>query len=444
MAESGQSHDSRRALRGLRRRLCAAAQRGDCCEIDAVVRAGAPLADASFMWARDRTSPLLLAAQNDHADAVARMLAHGADPGARAHASGRTAMAAAAFHGSFTVMRVLLDAGAGVGEPCLAHAIDADRPDVVEFLLQAKVDLDGRPSVCQRPLERAIARIDAVARTRDVERVVQVLLNGKANPNPYLPAFLSPAAEAVRKGATGVVRILLAAKADAEHVQGVEPVMLDWAHGKPDIVRALLDAGADARRASLKLAVRCVDTLKMLLGAKADVHAVGGDALLRAADTARTPGVVPVLLDAGVRPSAPYVARVLHGVACHRRGAYEGVRRVTATAMRHACTQEVLDGSLVTASQYCNTDAAVALLEAGADPGFSSKRCTRLLGYACQVDDVDFVNALLTAKAAPSYPALLQTCSTFGSEQVSARLVAAMAGVGLPHPATSAPDGQCT
>jgi hypothetical protein len=435
--------------------MCAAAQRGDCSEIDDVVQAGAPLADPSFMWGTDRACPLLLAAQNDHADAVTLMLAYGGDPSARTpDFVMAAAMAAAAFHGSFTVLRVLLDAGAGVGEPCLSRAIDADRADVVEFLLQAKVDLEGRPWMYGRPLDRAIAGIVDLARTRDVERVVQVLLNGKANPNPRLPAILSPAAQAVRKGATDVVRILLAAKADADSTDGVPPVMLDLADGRPDMVRALLDAGADARRASLVLAARCTDTLKMLLAAKADVRAVSGDALMRAAEHARTPDAVRVLWDAGVRPSPPYVSRVLHEAVCHRRGAYERVRRVTATVIRHACTQEVLDSSLVTASRYCNTGAAVALLEAGADPGFSSKRCARLLGYACQVDDVDFVTALLKAKAAPPYAALLQTCNTFGSMQVSACLVAAVAGVGLPapdpctwppvRPAPSAPGQQCT
>jgi ankyrin repeat protein len=380
--------------------LCLAAQRGDC---DGMARALQVLpvpADADMCRVA-----LRFATMNDHVEAVAWLLDRGV-PVYYEHFV--DTLSTAAVHGSLDVAKLLLDRQvASVDHSCVYRAIRACRADSVRFLLQAKADPDGWPAYY---VHQAIYA--------DADEVVQVLVDAKADPERGQSRPLTIAA---KRGNHVVVRMLLQAKADPDTSErGI--VCLDRVR-HVDVARALLEFKADVRRADLREALHCPATLQLLLAAKADVHAHADD-LFTWADYHRKLSSVQVLLDAGVRPSRHAVNCTLQRAAATHRDATKHVRTITTTAMRDACTQKMLDNALLEASKSCNVGAAVPLLEAGADPGFASHRAARLLHYACQIDCVDFASALLAAKAAPDVPRVMQTCRTFGSDDVLALLVA--------------------
>jgi ankyrin repeat protein len=279
----------------------------------------------------------------------------------------------------------------------------------VGFLLAAKADPDGS---AEYYVQRAIYS--------DADDVVQVLLDAKADPEHGRHS--TPLAVAAERGNHVVVRMLLQAKADPNGLEGAT-VPLDGVR-HVDVARALLEFKADVRRTDLQEAVHCPATLQLLLAAKADVHAHADD-LFSSADYHRNLSSVQVLLDAGARPSGYTVHVMLQRAAGKHHDATKHVRTITTTAMRDACTQQMLDDALLQASRTCNVGAAVPLLDAGADPGFASRRAAHLLHYACQIDCVDFASALLAAKAAPDVPGVMQTCRKFGSDDVLALLAAA-------------------
>jgi ankyrin repeat protein len=381
--------------------LCLAAQRGDC---DGMARALQVLpvpADADMCRVA-----LRFATVNDHVDAVAWLL----DRGVPAYWPGyNTMLSTASFHGSLDVAKLMIERQvASVDQSCVYRAILACRADSVRFLLQAKADPDGP---AEYYVEQAIYS--------DADDVLQALLDAKADPEHGQSRPLTLAAA---RDNHVIVRMLLQAKADPDRSErGI--VCLDRVR-HVDVARALLDFKADVRRADLKEAVHCPATLQLLLAAKADVH-LHADDLFKMAAYHRKLASVQVLLDAGAHPSGHAVNSMLIAAARTHHDATKYVRTITTTAMRDACTQQMLDTALLQASRTCNVGAAVPLLEAGADPGFSSRRAAHLLHYACQIDCVDFASALLAAKAAPVVPGVMQTCRKFGSDDVLALLAAA-------------------
>jgi ankyrin repeat protein len=382
--------------------LCLAAQRGDC---DGMARALQVLpvpADGDTCRVA-----LRFATMNDHVEAVAWLL----DRGVPVYWQGYMSMlSTAAVHGSLDVAKLLLDRQvASVYPLCVIRSINVRRADSVGFLLAAKADPDGS---AEYYVQRAIYS--------DADDVVQVLLDAKADPEHGRHS--TPLAVAAERGNHVVVRMLLQAKADPNGLEGAT-VPLDGVR-RVDVARALLEFKADVRRTDLQEAVHCPATLQLLLAAKADVR-LHADDLFSSADYHRNLSSVQVLLDAGARPSGYTVHVMLQRAAGTHHNAVKHVRTITTTALRDACTPQMLDEALLLASKSCNVGAVVPLLEAGADPGFASCRAADLLHYACQIDCVDFASALLAAKAAPDVPRVMQTCRKFGSNDVLALLAAA-------------------
>ena len=169
-------------------------------------------------------TPLMRAANRDHADVVSLLVASGAEVDS-AGMDGLAPIHIAARAGSVATGRVLLDAGvdpglrSGAGLNALDHAATSGSAAFIE-LLAAETDLD----------------LDAPS-----EAVTQ----GHGYPRDLGP---SPLALAAREGHTSAISALLAAGADvngrtaSDHTPLLIAVFFDQS---PEVVRLLMEAGAD-------------------------------------------------------------------------------------------------------------------------------------------------------------------------------------------------------
>ncbi len=228
-------------------------------------------------------SPLGSAVESGNISLVRELLSAGANPNSGAtlvvalggrdfeNTSGDSLMDAAS-RGYLEIAKVLLAAGANVnattkeGITALNLAATNAHPEVVKLLLAAKADPNaGNPA----PLIDAVIGRDSAS--------AGLLLNAGANPNvensisAYLdsstpvqhwetvgrhgPRVLvtensittTPLGEAVFSGQLPMVQLLLKYKADPNSERGDGPVIFDAIH-HPDILAALLDAGADVSK----------------------------------------------------------------------------------------------------------------------------------------------------------------------------------------------------
>ncbi len=146
----------------------------------------------------------------------------------------------------------------------------------VRALLRAGSDVNAALGDRTTALHWAANRAD-----RDI---VDQLLRAKANVNAADDHGVTPLALACENGDADLVDALLTAgaKADAVQTNGVTPLMIASRTGNVRIVEALLGRGVDVNRATLKtrqtalmwaVAERRHDVIRLLLAAKADVHA---------------------------------------------------------------------------------------------------------------------------------------------------------------------------
>lgn len=170
-------------------------------------------------------------------------------------------------------------------------------------------------------------------------------------------------------------------------LDGVTPLMLAVSHGRADVVRHLVEHGADVNRKSAHgdtpLALTAVEgdntVASLLLEAGADVdalHTGGGYQPLHIAIRARSLAVVRKLLAHGADPNAasdfgsPLMLAAAYGIEggelirlLLRAGAEPNSREFR---FQHTPLMEAL--------QFANEPGAIALLEAGADPNLQDLR----------------------------------------------------------------------
>lgn len=196
-----------------------AAKSGRLPVVEALLASASP-ADAAQLNKPDTSgsTPLILAVLADRTPVAKRLIEAGADVKV-VNAQGETALSAAAFRDNYEIAVLLFEHGA---DP-------------------ATVDVMGKGVICY-------------AAARAADRIVALLLNAGVDPNQRYRAELTAlmwaaghADNASREAGLRTVKLLLArgAKADWVDDRGRSALMIAAELGHDEIVRALIDAGAN-------------------------------------------------------------------------------------------------------------------------------------------------------------------------------------------------------
>ena len=204
----------------------------------------------SLSYAAERNNPMI----------VKLLLDAKADPnGGKKDRNGRGALHYAIANNSPEIVQALSGAGADVngedsfGRTPLSYAAERNNPMIVKLLLDAKADPNG--GKLDAPIFQAIKLGNT--------NILESLLQSGANPNAKGAVdwgvdfgsaerfgggkpSVSPLFLAVSMKQLPSVQLLLKFQADPNDSQTGNPSPLFWVLEKPDIVRALLDAGAKA------------------------------------------------------------------------------------------------------------------------------------------------------------------------------------------------------
>jgi ankyrin repeat protein len=234
--------------------------------------------------------------------------------------------------------RVDVNASQVDGMTALHWAAYHDDLETVELLVRSGANVNAGNRYGVTPL--------SLACTNGNGSMIELLLEAKADPSAPLPGGETPLMTASRVGSIAAVKALLAAGAavDAKDERRAQTALM-WAsaEGHPDVVRVLVNAGADIRArvpsgfTPLLFAVRAgrLDVVRELLKAGADVDETiptasrrgyggrlppaGATALLLAVMNAHFE-LAAFLLDAGANPNADLPGyTVLHAVTAVRK-----------------------------------------------------------------------------------------------------------------------------
>jgi len=258
--------------------------------------------------ARDvtRITALMMAADDERADAVAALLADGLDPNA-ADATGFTPLMYAAANESTECTAALLAHKANPNAEAafmaytpLHRAAESGSAQNIDLLLKAGAKPDPLTTSKQTPLLRAAQRGSAAG--------VAALLAGGADPSLADKTGALPLIEAARQGNLPVIASLLDHHADIEARNDERQTALSTAayERRVEAVKLLLSRGASARApysealhaAAAANSSACVE---LLLAAGADVHAkdARGQTALEVAARQGGAAAIHALLDAG-------------------------------------------------------------------------------------------------------------------------------------------------
>lgn len=278
-------------------------------------------------------TPLMYAATAGSAAAMKLLIAKGADPSAR-NSFGSTALMWSAT--DIQKVRLLLQAGADVnavskqGRTALFVAALSDSSAEIVRLLQAKgADVKTVDAAQMTPLHAATMGNDT--------ETIRLMLAAGLDVNAADIGGYTPLMNAAQNGNVAAVKMLLARGANVNRVSGhadvqthtgnrakngplgqgeFTPLLLAAAFAPPELVKALLEAGADVRAKDMRgltplmLAVatdhQSPETVRLLLAKGADVHAkdLNGETALDWAAKVGAPSTIEALTRAGASRTA--------------------------------------------------------------------------------------------------------------------------------------------
>ena len=302
-------------------------------------------------------APLADAAMRRDVDAARGLIARGADPDA-AHGDGLTALHWAAQHGDMKILGLLLDAGADV---------------------ETRTRLGGHT-----PLQVASRSAEAAA--------VRALLAAGADPGAVASTGATALHFAAGSGDPGAIAALLDHGADAdarEPVWGQTPLMFAAASARTEAVAVLLARGADPELAGavVDIAARNEADREDSRRRRARIAALRAAGAASAANGASAPAGTPSAAVAGGPDSSPRAAAAggssFAGWTSSRPLSAEA-RAAAAAAEAAAIEADLLEEpeplgfadlvgthggltALLLAAREGHTDAALALIEGGAD-----------------------------------------------------------------------------
>ena len=253
---------------------------------------------------------LQAAVSSDRIEVVQLLLDKGANVNAQGGEYGN-ALKAAVFNSRIEVVQLLLDKGADVNAQdgkygnVLQAAVSRDRTEVVQLLLDKGADVNAQGGKYGNVLQAAVSR--------DRTEVAQLLLDEGAVINAQGGEYGDVFQAEVSYDRTAAVRLLDKGAVNAQgrrYGNSLQAV----AHGRTEVVRLLLDKGADVNAQggrygnALQAAAYCgnVEVAQLLLDRGADVNLQGGifGTVLQAAAYSGNTKVIQLLLDSGAHINA--------------------------------------------------------------------------------------------------------------------------------------------
>ena len=357
-------------------------RRGDLAAVNAVLARGADVNAPT----RYGVTPLGLAALNGDTAIVRRLLDAGANPNAPTP-GGETPLMTAARVGRLDAVTLLLDRGAAVDaktspreQTALVWAVTENHPDVVRLLVGRGANVNARTAVTMPRGEYVPGRAGRTAGPG--------LIRQRALPTPE--GGMTPLLFAVRDGNRDMMRLLLELGADIEQTSGnrTSPLVIALLNGQVGLATELFARGAnpnaadDYRRAALFAAVelRNANRNALLFGDGRDPLDLIRALLEKGADPNLRTNTTPVHGWMQIDPSwvnfdgqTPFIRAALSGdievmrlLLAHGADPNIATREGT-TALMAAAGMNWVPGQTYTRSESNYVEAVKLCLESGAD-----------------------------------------------------------------------------
>jgi ankyrin repeat protein len=310
------------------------------------------------------STPLLIAASNNDAAQVTRLLKAGANPNVRNRLN-TTPLLEAAFHANTDIIRALLDSGADPngagpdGQTPLMLLARGTNVAAAKLLIDKRANPNARESQRQQtalmwaaansqgPMMRLLLEAGAEVNAKTATDLMTPLVSAEPRAQPRSPGGMTALMFASREGCLDCVKALIAkgAAIDLPDPEGVTPLLWAIWNTRFDVAKYLIEQGASVNRfdwwgrTPLYLAVDYVtlphggrpdqpsldetlpiDIVRLLLDKGADpnpqlkmtapMRATGND---RGLDTMLTPGTTPLIRAAKAFDVESMTALLEHG-----------------------------------------------------------------------------------------------------------------------------------
>jgi len=232
-----------------------AVRNNDLPTVEALIKRGADVKAVT----RYGITPIHIAAMNGNAAILRRLMDAGADPNSTTP-GGETALMTASRTGSVEAVTLLLDRGANVNakdvgraQTALMWAITEKHPDIVKLLAARGADVNAQTAITVPKGEYVPARAGGASGSGIIRQRAL----------PKADGGMTPLLFAVRDGNTDMVRLLLELGANLEQTSGnhTTPLLIALLNGQVGLATELLEKGAnpnaadDYQRAALFAAI---------------------------------------------------------------------------------------------------------------------------------------------------------------------------------------------